>query len=576
MTQQEVMSHPYWGKFQQRLGPVINGMTQRGMVSPNESQLLVQLLRNSYPQLHSFIERICMNYPEMTDQQMDSEIFNMLSNGAIQTVKAKISQMSGGGFGGGGWGSGGGFGGGWGGGNGFGRPVGFGYDRGFGGGTGGGFGIPSSPFSGGNTNRGGGANFEAPQPSATSIFGGGTTHDARKENIAAAMRPDSKTPASNSEWKTPKSIDEKSMAMNGVTALINKFELSTGEAARRVIIHDSKVGYTSDSEVLEKYKSVFTLFPDSRRKFLTIAYQQLKLVKVNREEFVKMAMALSVAVSKANDVESKLRAILATLSDFNHAAYGEFTRIFLDELELHIQCGELCDSHHPKNILNRPDSIEDVLAWVTGDINKDMLAAMHGMEGFEKRLNDLLSVLIDGLVASLPKIILDTKNDTTMLDDFYRALPGIWTNDCGMSLRNTEDLFNLFLATRETIESSKSANAIKAESVLRKKLDELGKQFTMIFLPRVVSWCNYSKADVCRYDEKGNCQPDVFPSNQPRNDVEFFVEETLEQWDDSRDTRFRWSPKNLLMEIDEETYCLQYGRTTNNPPFICSVKYWHD
>ncbi len=104
--------------------------------------------------------------------------------------------------------------------------------------------------------------------------------------------------------------------------------------------------------------------------------------------------------------------------------------------------------------------------------------------------------------------------------------------------------------------------------------NDLGKNFTLLFLPRVVSWCNYSKLDVCNYDEVGNCQPAVFPPKQPRNDVEFFVGEVLEKLSMSKDTIAKWAPKNLYMEIHEETYCLQYGKTTNNCGWIACSKYW--
>ena len=570
MTQQEVMNHPFWGKVQQRVGVVINGLMQRGQLNPNESQLFVQLLKQSYPALHNFIERLNMNYQEITDQQMDMEIYNMLvQGGAINQVKARMAQMTGGfgvgfGTGGGAWGGGGGFGGG--------RPVGFGFDPGFGGARG----IPTSPFGGGGGQRSPSVGtFEAPPSSPASLFGGGGQPTKRENAVKQALKPDVKSPVAPPQWKAPEVVDEKSYDLVGVAAQITRFNLSTGESARRVIVYDPKVGYTSDHEVLEKYKSVFDLFPDSRRKFITIAYQQLKIVRVGRDEFLKMATALSIAVNKAANVEAKLRAIIATLRPFSVDAYSEFSRLFLDELEMHIQCGELCDSAHPKNILNRPNKIEDVLAWITGDINKDMLAAMRGMDGFEVRLEALLNVMIETLVASLPKIILDTNSDMTTLDDFYRALPGIWTTDCGTTFSNCEDLVNVFLATRETIEGSKTANASKSESVLKTKLTELSKHFTMIFLPRVISWCNYSKADVCRYDEKGNCQPACFSKLQPRNDVEFFVEDTLEKWDTSRDTKYKWAPKNLLLQIDEETYTFQYGRTTDGQGWCGTAIYWH-
>lgn len=570
MTQQEIMQHPFFGKFQQRIGPVINAMIQRGMLTVSESDYLTRALKSNFNPIMQFIENINMRYPqEMNDGHMDTEIFNWLQP-LIQQVRTSMNRMTGGfgtgfnpGFAGGGM---------WGGGcGGMGRPVGFGFDSfvggrnpGFGGGTRGGTDIFAQPGNNG--------------ASVASLFGttGGQQPAKRQEQVKEALKPAIDKPVAPAAWKAPEADTEKNYEFTGVDMQVTKFNLSTNDAALRFIIHDPKVGYTSDSNVLERYKDLFGMFPATRRKFMTIAYQQLRVLPVNHDEFMKMAQALSVAVNKCSDVESKLRAIIANSSRCGDvASYMMFNKLFLDELEMHIQCGELCDSHHPKNILNRPDRIEDLLAWVTGDIDKNMLAAMRGMEGFCDRLNELIGIIIETVVAGLPKIILDPVNDMTVLAEFSRALPGIWTDDCGSTFKNTEDLINIFIATRETVERSKSADAVKNESTLKQTLTMLNKQFTMIFLPRVVSWCNYSKADVCRYDERGNCQPACYSKLQPRNDVEFFVEDTLEKWDTSRDTRFKWAPKNIYMEIDEETFCLQYGRTTNGQPYICSNKYWH-
>lgn len=566
MTQQEVVAHPFWKMFQNRLPAVINALVQRGMITPNVQGVLVNIIKNSYPMMHQFIEGLNMRYGEMNDQQMDTEIFQWIQPAVNQAV-AQFRQMTGGfgvGFGNGGWGGA--------------RPVGFGYDSGRGGGMPGmagmtGTGVPISPFS---TPGAKPDPFRPDQPSAASIFGGAPKEQTQRERqITEQMKPKVEKPIAPPEWKSPELEYEKDVSLNNVTAQISKFNLYTGDRALRIIVHDSKVGYTSDNDALEKYKGMFAMFPDPKRKFLTVAYKQLKIVRVNRDEFTKMAQTLNVAVNKAQSVEGKLRAIVSTSSGFSMAAHEEFTKLFIDELYAHIECGELCDSTHPKNILNRPNTIGDILAWVTGDIDKGMLDAMRGMKGFEERLETLLSVVIDTIVTTLPRRIIDVSRDMTMLDDFYRAIPGIWTNDCGETYKNSEDLVNLFLATRETIDGSKTSGAAKAESVLKETLTELSKQFTLIFVPRVISWCNYSKADVCRYDDTGNCQPTVFSRLQPRNDVEFFVNESLEKWSMSKDQGFRWSPKNILLEVDEETYCLQYGHTTDSVVWVGTSRYWH-
>ena len=574
MTQAEVQAHPFWGKFQQRIGPVINALTQRGMVSPNESGVLIQILRNSYPMMHQLIENLNQRYSEMNDAQMDSEIYNWIQP-ACQQAKMRVQQMTGGfgrGFGGGGFGVPG-FGGG-GGGWGNSAPVGFGFDSMRGGanpGTPGG--VPTSPWS----TPGKDMFATSGSGGIASLFGGSTPAPSQRDRqVADAMKPKAPAPVTPVSWKEPTKIDSNTYELSGsIEVTAEKYGLYDGSKATNVIIHDQKVGYTSDHEVIEKYKGIFDVIPESHRRILTVSYQQLKVLHVGRDEFLKMVQSIHANAGRMSSVESKLKTIITEAGHYNKNAYDEFVRLFVDELEAHIQCGELCDSFHPKNILNRPRGLEDILAWVTGDVGKDMAAAMKGMENFTEKLNKLIEILIEEFAIGLQRRILNPQTDMTMLDDFYRALPGVWTEDHGITFRNTEDLVNIFLATRETIDGSKSATAVKADTELKRKLDDLCKQFTLLFVPRTVTWCNYAKSAVCRYDDTGNCQPAVTPRQQPRNDVEFFLAAILSNWDVCRDTMIKWAPRNVYMEVDEETFCLQYGYTTNGPIWIGTSRYWH-
>ena len=575
MTQQEMAAHPFFQLFARRLTPVISSMQQRGMLNPNEVGLLTQLLKNSYPQIHSFCENLVGRYGQMSDSQMDNEIFNWIQN-PIQMVRARISQMSGGFSMGGGWNNGGGLpwgggGGGWGGG----VPRGFGYDS---------FSrpqVPQSPFNGGApANKPTGPDpFAAPPANGSTGSFTGTPIDqsSREKYVQQQMTPDKSKQANRIPWKDPAVTETNTVQLDGeVEVTVSKLELHDGTTAREVVVYDPRVEYVSDSEVLEKYKKIFSIYPETRRKVLTVGYQQLRVIHASQDEILKLTQAISATAGKVNGVEAKLRAVIATAANFNKRAYEEFANLFIDELEARMYCGELCDSAHPKNILNRPAKLEDILAIVSGDINnKAMLDALNGMKGFRDKLTHLLEVLIEEFATGLHRRIINVKSDTTALGGFYRALPGVWTDDCGITLKNSTDLISLFLATREKIDGSKTANAVAAENNLKTKLESLAKEYTLIFVPRVATWCNYSKSDVCRYDDTGNCQPACFSRLQPRNDVEYFVNTLLESWANARDTMLKWAPKNIYLEIDEETYKLQYGRTTDDSTWIGTAIYWH-
>ena len=565
MTQDQIQQHPFFAKFQQRLPAVVNGLVQRGLLSPNEQNVLVQMLRSQqgWMAMTQFIENLNMRYSEINDPSMDAEISAWIGPIA-QQAKMQAQRMAGG-FGVGGFNNGfGQFGGSWG----QTQPaVGFGFD-GFRAGMGRGGPSLTSPFAPSQ-----GSNQIGSQLS--NMFSG-SQPTQRDRQIATQMKAQKQQVIQPPAWKEPVSRnDNRTFNLeDGVEVTVESFDLFTTDSARSVVVYDPKVGYTSDREAIEKYRPVFSLFGQTNRKFLTIFYQRLKAIQVPREELLKLAQAVATAAGRVSGVEAKLRAIIATAGHFNKNAYEEFSRLFIDELELHIQCGELCDWSHPKNILNRPKGLEDVLAWVIGDVGKDMAAAFKAMEGFEERLNKLLEVLIEEFAAGLYRRILNTQTDMTVLCNLYRSLPGMWTDDCGQTFKNTEDLLTAFLATRERVDGSKSASAVKAEADLKSKLDAINKQFSLVFVPRVATWCNYAKSDVCVYDDKGNCQPSVTSKLQPRNDVEYFLIEIIKIMDDSKDTLLKWAPRNIYMEIDEETFVLQYGKTTNGPLWVGTSIYW--
>ena len=564
MTPAEVQAHPFFQKFTERLQVVINCLVQRGMVSVDESQQIGVAIRQNNPQIwgaiYNLIDRLNMSYSQMNDTQMDQAIYSWLDV-IIRTMRAS-SMNRGLPMGGGG---------------GFGMPQTppmFGGGGGFGG-QGFGFrpGAPVSPF-GGNRMGGMFCGGQASTP-LTAMLGGGNNN---KPQQPGNNNQRSNQPANNAKkanWKNPEQTDSKSFSLKeGVEITATKYTLYNGDLARNVIVYDPKVGYVSDSEVIEKYRPVFTALGPTKKNCMTVFYQRLKAIPVPREEFLKLARTVAEQVGKANGVDAQLRAIISTASHFGKAAYDEFAKLFLDELDAHIQCGELCDSTHPKNILNRPNDLESVLAWVTGEVGKEMVAAMNGMTGFKERLQKLMEVLISEMAAGLYRRILNTKTDMTVIDDFYRALPGMWTSDCGQTFQNTEDLINVFLTTKETIDGSKTANAVRAETELTNQLEALNKQFTLIFVPRIVTWCNYAKSEVVAYDNNGKCKPTVVSRLQPRNDMEFFIKEILEICQNNRDTMLRWTPRNIYFEIEEETYVLQYGLTTDNLLWAGTSKYW--
>jgi len=334
VTQQEIQAHPFFGKFQQRLPSVVNGMTYRGMINPNEQQMLIRMLKQSWNMIHQFIERLNMSYSSIDDNQMDNEIFEWL-----KPAVARIKQMSCGG--GSMWGGGPMGGGAWGGGAGWGNNGGGG---GWNNAWGGGGGAPSL-WGTGNPNN---ANNKM-----GNMFGGTVANTQRKQQIEKKLSPEPQPVKKPVNWKVPEQVEQKTLELNGgVEITVTKYAMSTGDTGRSAIVYDPKVGYTSDHEVIEKYRTLFKAFPSTKAQFLTVFYQQLKAIPVAREEMLTMSQSIAKAVLKATNLADKLRAVVATAGHFGKTAYDEFSKLILDEFEFHAQCGELCDSAHPKHFLN--------------------------------------------------------------------------------------------------------------------------------------------------------------------------------------------------------------------------------
>ena len=412
--------------------------------------------------------------------------------------------------------------------------------------------------------------FQAPVSSGPAMPGAGQPTPEKKQEPP-------KKPAvqlMNKDWKPPMLVGEELELKPNLKVSVNvaKYQLSNGEQLCRVIADDPRIRYVSDEDVLRVFKPL-TSIHDTKHKFLTVAYKRIKLLNVPKEEFLRFAQTLSAEVAKnGRSPETKIRTIIAQTQKCSVACMKAFTELILDEYNDRAAAGALVPSNNPKAILDI-STLEGLLRLATDSLPKATQEILSAGKNYAAARDRLISQLIDSLVLDLPQIIINPETDTTTLDDLSRVLPVVWTQD-GVNYRGTEDLFNMFIETRETINGSKSDGAVKAEGALSAAINEINRNFTAVVVHRIASWTNFPKLRLVDYEPNGNCIPTVINPSAPVNDIQVMLVEALDRFRVSKDRRPIKSPKTLRMECDEETYLLDYDMTTDDYIWVGSSRFW--
>lgn len=377
------------------------------------------------------------------------------------------------------------------------------------------------------------------------------------------------------KWAPPEVMENKKLKPTSKTEVdATKFKMCNGEIVSRIIASDPRIRYTSDEEAIAAYKNALNIFPDTQKKFLTVAYKQIKVLKAECSEFTKMVTVLSGELAKnSQSAETKLRAIIEIIKKYPFECMDAFTKFFLEELDAHVGAGALTDHKNPKFILSL-SSLDAVLKILTGTCSKETLNSLNAIPGFMNRFDELINSIIDHCVTNLHQVILKPDVDPTVIDDFSRVIPAVWSADGGANWRGTEDLFNVFLTTREVISGSKTESAMGAESDLKNKINEICRKFTVIYVNRIASWCDYGKSHVVGYDDHGNCIPSVIDPANPGFDMGFLVSESFSAMYRSKDSRNKCAAKSLYCTCDEETYHLNYDITTDGWVWVGRSQFW--
>lgn len=559
---QNLTQHPYWTSFQASLQRVIDRLVQSGQIYPTESQIIRSILPSCGPVMQGFVSTLLQRYPNgMNIPQMDAEVETSFLPNLRAMAQQRMRTMGGQ------------------------QPMMGGMQPMMGAPMGG---APMYNYNMGMPNNCG---FRQPAFTAAPVAPGGLTsgvalpgggNDPVKSDVLAPD-PDllkENEPKVSNPWAPPSLTESKDYKFNaGTMVAISKYTTSDDGTATKITVVDNRIRYRDDFDAIAAYKPAFRMFGDNNKKFLTVIYKQLKVLNVGRDEFLKLATEVTEMLGASGTLPEKLKAMIAIMSRHSVGAVKEYVGLFLDELDALTNCGELVDSNHPKYIPERFNDIETVLAFITGDISDaNIKKAMFGMNGYKEKFTQVVTMLLDRVLAPLPKTILTpfengAVKDKSVLDDYSRVLPQLWTHN-GSTIKDVEDLFDMYIRTTGQVNGSVSDAASSAMSQLRLALTTYDNNFTVVYLHRVASWCNYSRTTTVSYESNGNCKPHVYATGYADDDVAWFIDDLYRTLSAFKQPVIRLYPKSLYCEYEEEIVNLNYGMTTDGSIWLGSSRYW--
>lgn len=554
-------NHHYWKLAAAMLPRVVQTLQMRGEIGPNEAQLLLR--QNGGPAFANFVNNVAMQFATLSSEQ---QMGDLLAENLIKPMVIEMRQqrMAGGGYGGG-------YGGG---GYGFGRPM----MMGGGGMFGGGFGRAGGGYFGGGSTFG--ASLKLPGGGG-GYFGNGQQQQERRErgdmNNDTPKREERKTEV-RKEWKAPVQNGtplNKNLNANGVKVIRKTFEGFDGIPCTEVIAIDDRARYLTPYEAAEAYKSL--LDEVGGRKFMTVAYRQVKVLKVNREQFKKLVKAVSGAVSNINpnDNAARIKAIMAASGEYPSSAVSAYHKLIVDEFNEHVLAGELTDS--PADHLTwavEASNLQGIYDMLAGNLSADTKAALQQIKDFDNALNRIVSSVIDTVVLEgMVHRIFDPLNDPTVLDVYSRVLPPMWKNDALDAWEGTDNLFNKFICANRKVNGSTGEAAAIAEQALKQRLSIMDNHFTVVQVPRIITWTNCESSSAAAWDEHGRCVPRSFTDQSFDNDVAFFLARAIKTIGASEVPAYTKIPHKLVCEVEEGIVTLDYGITTDGALWTGSLRY---
>lgn len=536
----------YLNLAQQLYPRVVDKIVSRNEISPNEANWLLQQLNGAA--FNNFVADVTARYPSLQGEaQLEQMIYYQLVQPMINNYRRQMA----GGYGGGGYGP---------------QPyVG-----------GGGYYPPQPPNRGGAWYTGGGApgnpgyvrgprgyGVQPPPPPPQRP----APRPRREKENEAPAKP--KVP-----WKAPE-VDVASKVNhtfdNSTAFAMERYTGADGTLITNAFVINTRPRFSSGMEAIEMYKHIFDDCRDGRQ-ILTVCYNEMHVIRTDRAEFKKLVKDVSAAVSNigADNIKDRVRAILNISKDHMAVAKEAFEKLVVDEFNYHVRCGELTDSdpnHATWSVT--ANSLQGLADLISGDISKETRDTLHKIHDFDKRLETIVSRVIDTVVLNADKRILDPVADKSIMDIYGHAVPPVWRNNRENCWKVTDNFFSKFLASQKTINGSQPQTAIVAAQSLQTELTTTDRNYTVLLMPRIIMWSNSPASDVVPVDRDGTYGVAVYGEKHPMdNDIAYFANTVFTRTNNSNVTAFAIVPHRIICESDGVMVRLNFGMTSDRCMYV--------
>jgi hypothetical protein len=529
-------------------------------ITPQEAQGLLNA-KNTAPFM-ACIEQMDANLPAGTEYQIEQCLVQMVLSPLIDQHRRQLQMMAGRGYGGmqpnPGYG-------------GYGNP---GYGPGQGYGYGGrpaypGYVAPPNPygqggawFSGAPTSQNGNGsnifNMFKSNPGYRAAQPAPRQPEQKKEEAAAPA------PQPSKKWKPPiiDSSTTSKIDSDNQNMIISKFVDYMDSVGIEAFVIDNRPRFLSGTDAIDSYKHLVS--GHSGNKFLTVLYKECKLIETGRTEFAALLADVSKIAGNisATDVVARLEAAVNVANDHKASASQAFQKLIVDEFNEHIYAGELTDKDPKRRkLMVKVQNVQGILDLLTNNLDSKTSEILHSIANFESKLVTIVQNILNTLVfGGAQRKLLDPMHDRNCLDIYGKIIPPIWKNAKTGNWVITGNLFTKFMHTK-TLEKGAADTAAQAFNQTLLQVDE---QYTVVQVPRIITWTNTSSYNIVGWNDAGVCAPTVHNAERGlTSDTAVFLDRTLKRIVASKLTGYQAVTAKLVCEVEEQTRTLDYGLTSD-------------
>ena len=553
-------SHPYATLASNMYPRLINKYLQCGQINQYEANVLLQ--KQNGPEFSQFVGNLIAQLPTINGEAHMEQLIRDNFINRIVTVVRQQQMMYGGGMG---------------------MP--------YPGGPmvyGGGYGMPQpTGWAGAAQRQPGSGWYTGNNPGTQPMRFGAAPAGAAPVPAGSTMMKTPPTPAPSAPaapqkkqelppYKEPELIPERSISHqlpNNTAFARAEFTGFDGAPIIEVYAVDNRPIYVSGDEALRAYSNLLGGNRNARM-FLTVCYNELKVLEADRNAVQALMKAVATATGNINpnDLDRKIKAALTVCAEHPSGAVAAFEKLVLDEYHAHVFCGEQASENNERFAVT-VKSLSQLHDILTNNLPKETRDALKSMPGFDQSFRKIVAKVINTCVSSsAASKILDPMSDKTILDVYGKAVPPVWNNSATGNWESTDSLFIRYLSSIKTIDGTKPESAISAEQHLRGKLMALDKNFTVFQVPRIITWCNSPSSSVVEWNANGECTPKVY-KDKVYSDVAFFLKRSIERTNKSDSTSQKDAPTKVVCEVDESKIQLEYGSACDGALWVGSVKY---